>query len=553
MTRQFTRALGGVIIGLPYLAAAADASPFVTGTESAQFRVAREDNLPLSKDALFGDLPEEKPSGNDRSADAVPISKDALFGTVEDEVRPAASQEQHKLPDSKDALFGSDEKAEQPSTAQGASPQPDSKESLFGSAPPLPALKQVRPLAKSQPIRGYFQTELARAYERPEHWSKLQGRVEMGTQGRLSQGLQWKVSGRLDYNAIYDLTDFYQPQVSDDQRAEFQLRETYLDVPAGDWEWRLGRQHIVWGEMVGLFFADVVSAKDLREFILPDFQVLRIPQWAARAEYFKDDFHAELIWIPIPSYDNVGKPTDFSKPGSGSDFYPYPPSSVPMTILSEDKPSNSLRHGNIGIRLSQLTDGWDLSGFYYTSMNNYPTWYRDPVVKTTFTPRHDRIWQAGATMAKDMVDFVLKAEAVYTNGRRPNLVTDLVDSDGVVKQNTLDWAVGLDFNPDTSTRVNTQLYQSYTFKHNADTIPEQAETGVSLLVNRKLPQNWQAELLVVHSLNRSDWMARPKAIWGFQPNWKLTFGLDIFGGPIDGLFGQYDSQDRAYLEVRYDY
>jgi hypothetical protein len=54
----------------------------------------------------------------------------------------------------------------------------------------------------------------------------------------------------------------------------------------GNWEFRLGRQHVVWGELVGAFVADVVSARDMREFILPEpeLQMLRIPQWAARAE-----------------------------------------------------------------------------------------------------------------------------------------------------------------------------------------------------------------------------------------------------------------------------
>ena len=51
--------------------------------------------------------------------------------------------------------------------------------------------------------------------------------------------------------------------------------------------------------MVGLFFGDVVSALDLREFVLPDFETIRIPQWAARAEYFNSNFHADLIWLPF--------------------------------------------------------------------------------------------------------------------------------------------------------------------------------------------------------------------------------------------------------------
>ena len=43
---------------------------------------------------------------------------------------------------------------------------------------------------------------------------------------------------------------------------------------------------------------------------------LRIPQWAARASYNKNDNNLDLLWIPVPTFDNIGKP--------GADFYPYP-------------------------------------------------------------------------------------------------------------------------------------------------------------------------------------------------------------------------------------
>ena len=512
-------------LGITCLAIAVSASASAdAGDWSDSVRLAaRDDGLPLSKDALFDVAAEGKNEAPQSTGkEALPDSKDALFG-----VEPVTGKAAETLPESKSVLFEENTAA--------AKPKKDETQAYSPS-----------------PLRGYFQTELARTIANPDHWSKVMGRLELGTQGRFGKGVQWKLSGRLDYNAVYDLTDFYQSQVRHDQRAEFQLRETYLDFSAWDWDWRLGRQHVVWGEMVGLFFADVVSAKDLREFILPDFQVLRIPQWAARAEYFKDDFHAEVVWIPVPSYDEIGKPRNFLAPGGGADFYPYP-LPIPATILSDDKPSARLGHGNAGLRLTQLTNGWDISGFYYSSMSSSPTFYQ--FTPGTLTPRHDRIWQLGGTLAKDLRDVVLKAEVVYTDGRRFNLtnVVALDPSGGVVKQNTLDWAVGLDFNPGSDTRVNTQLFQRYFFDHNPNIIPDKTENGFSLLVSHNFQNDWKAEALLVHSLNRRDWMFRPKASWGFQPNWKLSFGLDLFGGPITGLFGQYDAQDRAFTEVRYDF
>src|SRR4030095_12466352 len=106
---------------------------------------------------------------------------------------------------------------------------------------------------------------------------------------------------------IYQWSNFYPDPVKKDQRFNFLVGETYIDTTVSDWDLRLGRQQIVWGEVVGLFFADVVSAQDQRDFLLPSFDIIRIPQWAARAEYFHGDSHIELIWIPYPTYDEIGK------------------------------------------------------------------------------------------------------------------------------------------------------------------------------------------------------------------------------------------------------
>lgn len=487
------------------------------------------------------------------AAEEPPSSRDALFG-LEDE--GPASRAPEPPATSREALFGDLPPAgDSTATAPGAGPAAASREALFAAPGPAAAQAAGKSAAGSR-WHGFFQGEAAYTYASPGHWSKTLGRLELGTQGKLRPGVQYKLSGRVDYNPVYDLNDFYQSRVARDQRAEFHIRETYLDFSAASLDWRVGRQHVVWGEMVGLFFADVVSAKDMREFVLPDFQILRIPQWAARAEYFKDDFHAEMVWIPFPSYDEIGK-AQWPGSGHGADFYPYPldPKRYPAQILSDQKPGTRLAHGNFGARLSMLKDGWDVSGFYYTSMDSTPTFHWTGPF--TITPRHARIRQVGGTLAKDFRDFVLKAEAVYTNGRRYNLLTvnpAAPPADGgVVRQNTLDWAVGLDFNPTSDTRVNTQLFQRYFFDHDPNIIPDRAESGASLLLSHGFSNRWQAEALLVHSLNRRDWMFRPKAIWNFQPNWKVTFGLDVFGGPTTGLFGRYDQCDRGYVELRHDF
>ncbi len=416
-----------------------------------------------------------------------------------------------------------------------------SKSALFDDDEPASANKPPPTVG----WKGFAQGEFARAYRDPEHWTKERLLVDLSRQGRFSDQVKWKIGGRFVYDAAYDRSTYYPSPVRDDQRSYFELRENYLDVGAGDWEFRLGRQHVVWGEMVGLFFADVVSAKDMREFILPEFEVLRIPQWAARAEYFKNDWHAELLWIPLPSFDRIGKP--------GAEFYPYP-LPVAASYLNEDRPVHKLGNTNFGFRLSQLKDGWDISGFYYHSVDAAPSFYRvsTPTMPLVFQPRHDQIDQLGGTLAKDLGTMVLKGEVVYTDGRKFN-VTRLSQENGLVRQNTLDYALGLDVPLPSEARLNLQFYQRVFFAHDADIIPNRYESGASILLNGKLASSLEAQALFIHSLNRSDWLFRPRLAWDFQSNWRFMLGADIFGGPPTGLFGRYDNNDRVYTEMRYSF
>lgn len=430
---------------------------------------------------------------------------------------------------------------------------PLGKGSLFGDdkeIPDKPSEKAAAYTGRGTGLKGLVQFELARTIDSPVHWSKMRTRAEVGSQGTLGEGLKWKLGARFDVDGVYGYNDFYPGEVRRDQRFRFALRENYVDFSAGTWDFRLGRQHVVWGEMVGLFFADVVSARDMREFILPEFEMLRIPQWAGRAEYFKDDFHAELLWVPVASYDEIGKP--------GAEFYPVQPAPPGFASVyrNEVRPARSLAHGNYGIRLSTLRNGWDVSGFYYRSMDNVPAFRREVVLAPTpafiFEPRHERISQVGGTLAKDFGSVVLKGEVVYTRGRQFTVLR-LTDDDGLVQKNSLDWAVGLDFSLPAETRFNVQLFQRAFSAHDPDMIPKKRESGYSLYLTSKLSDRVEAHALLISSLERNDWLFRPKLTWNFEKNWRALLGADLFKGPPLGLFGIYDSRDRLYTEVRYSF
>jgi hypothetical protein len=442
-----------------------------------------------------------------------PLSKDALFGT------PSAPADKAEAP-SKDALFGSP-----------------------GAPAEKPAVK----------VSGMLDGLGAYTYSDPSHWSRGVGRLGLAAQGAFSEDVKWKLSGRVDGDVVYATSGFYLEPVKRNQRFSAIWGENYLDVSAGAWDFRFGAQQIIWGEVVGLFFADVVSAKDTREFLLPSFDLIRIPQWAARAEYFAGDSHVELIWIPIPTFDRIGKP--------GADFYPAPlPSPTPAAVAAlfndPQTPSRSLSNSNFGVRANTLVSGWDVAAFYYRSLSTQPTFYRldtgSPAQPFVFQPRFDRIWQFGGTVSKDLGEMVLRAEAVYTNGQGYSVTAPSVPQ-GVVQRSTFDYIVSVEFALPADTRLNVQGFQRVFHGGGSDLVVRNDGFGASIFVSTKWTDALEPQILWLQNFDHAGGLVRPRLNWMAAKNATIAFGVDVFVGPGDGFFGRYNNRDRVYSEIRYDF
>jgi hypothetical protein len=249
------------------------------------------------------------------------------------------------------------------------------------------------------------------------------------------------------------------------------------------------------------------------------------------------------------TYDEIGK--------LGIDFYPFVtdiPAGFSRQILRERKPQG-IDISAVGLRLSYLISGWDLSGFYYTALDSSPAFFRRisaaPVPTVIFRPDHERIHQLGATVSKDFGSFVFKGEAIYTWDRWFS-VTNIGDSDGVARQNFLDYIFGVEFPLPRESRLNVQFFQRVFTTHDEDIIPRKVESGMTFLASTKLfNEKVEPELLMIQSLNRTDWMTRFKVTWNFRENWRFVVGTAFFGGPDLGFWGRFDKSDRVFTELRY--
>jgi hypothetical protein len=442
-----------------------------------------------------------------------------------------------------------------PPAAPAAAPSPDADIPVPppAAAPAISLPEAATGGTEAFKLFGSYQLEGAYTTPAPAHGSKFKSLIEAGVSGAPAEGIRWKLSGRFWYDAIYDVTGFYPRRVRDDARLFYDFRETYLDVSLGDFDIRAGRQQIVWGEVVGLFFADVVSARELHEFLARDLEYIRIPQWALRVEWTKGDLHAEAIGIPYMTYDRIGVP--------GGDYYPSPPpppAGSNQVILDERIPPHTLANGSYGARVSFLAGGFDTAFFYYDSVDVSPAFSRTilPGLVPTFvyTPDHARIRQGGLTVAKDLGPVVLKTEAIYTTGRRLP-VTRLSDADGLVAQNMVDAVVAVEYPFAQGARANVQLFTRGIFDRDPDLFAAPAfDPGASVDVSAKaFDDRLEAEILGVTSFKDQGWMTRFHLLWSFDKNLRLGIGADAFGGPQTGFFGRYKQSKRYIGEFRYSF
>jgi hypothetical protein len=419
----------------------------------------------------------------------------------------------------------------------------------FSISAGLASLSSAQSSTAKSPIdfTANIQTEVARILNEPDRWSTLRLALDIGATAKFGEDVRARIVGQVSGNIAPSVEDNYYPfAVRKDQRFNAAVREAFVEMPLGSINARIGKQYINWGEAVGVFVADVVNARDLREFLLPDFDQLRIGQWATRFDWQGDDKSAELVWIPVPTYDKIG--------AFGGDYYPIPFNSATQSlqIANRVKPSTALSNSNIGIRGGILKDGWDVAAFYYRSSD------RETVFASSLNTRGpvatpivgNRISQVGATLSKDVEFAVLKSEVVYTHGK--SLSTVAASIAGFAKHSTLDWLVGLDIPiPESEARLNLQAIQRIVLNHDANLVSPKNQSYASLQFTYPSGK-WEASLLAIAGLNQSERLLRPKLIYKATKNTRISLGADFFSGSESGLLGQFENKDRVYLRVKHN-
>ena len=337
---------------------------------------------------------------------------------------------------------------------------------------------------------------------------------------------------------------------------DFNMREIYLDLYFDNFDIRVGKQQIVWGKADGVFITDIVSPLNLNEFLLPDFDEIRIGVYAAKIDYYFGNSSIEAIWKPIYAGNEF--------PGPGSIWYKPPEFPAPPTFdYSKEKTDPSLENSEVYLKyaLSSSAIDFDLMGAYtwdatpgmYTEKQFEMDSMGNPVLTgLLITPEHHRLYVAGGSFTSTIKSFVLRGEAAYYNGKYFQTADPTADG-ALIQKNYLHYVVGLDYGIG-NLKLSAQFIQKYIMDYNDFIVEEEFGNTMTFLARYDaMRETLHLELFSYVGLNYGDALIRPKVTYDFSDSFSILLGSNIFVGDERGMFGRYDDNSMIYTKIKYNF
>ncbi len=335
----------------------------------------------------------------------------------------------------------------------------------------------------------------------------------------------------------------------------FSLREAYLDLYFDNFDLRVGKQQIVWGKADGVFITDIVSPKNLFQFLLPEFDEIRVGVVGAKFDYYIGDNTFELVWLPVFS------PTIL--PSSNSLWSPKLSFNIPPTFdYSKQNVNASFENSEVFAKYSALTTFADFELMAGYMWDDDPTMYSSLSpngsggMNLTLTPEHKRISLAGGSFSTTLGPLVLRGEGAYYFGKYFNTSNPMVNN-GTIKKDYIHYMIGTDFTL-FDIKFSTQFIQKAIIDYEEVIVPnslfkDDFNNMMTFLARYStLNETLDLEFFSYYDFEYAGALIRPRMLYDYSDAINIQFGANIFTG-TEGMFGQYNKNDMIYGKIIYSF
>lgn len=330
--------------------------------------------------------------------------------------------------------------------------------------------------------------------------------------------------------------------VDADSELEIGIREAYADLYFDEFDLRVGKQAIVWGQAEGAFITDIVSPRDLRSFILADFREIRQGVFSFKADYYAGPYVFEGIWIPL------FVPTVF--PDSTS-IWAQSPSG--FTVSAAELPDRSLSNSEWFGKVSYFGPkaNWEIMGGY--------TWTDEPYLLGFSSPgnasqEYGRYTIVGGSFSTQAGPVVVRSETAVSLDKPFSALS--LPSLSVERHDQIQSLVGLDWRL-WGIEMSSQYIVTAITGYDGTLVSQGTEVAeVDQILTLRLQDTYLSDRLTARifgyfSLDSFDLLLRPYLSWSFEDGVLLEGGAEVFLGDDDGYFGKFADNSLGYLSLRW--
>lgn len=336
----------------------------------------------------------------------------------------------------------------------------------------------------------------------------------------------------------------YEDRLEPDSESKLELREFILSREADDYSLKLGRQQVVWGKTDGLRLLDVINPLELREFILVRYSDSRIPLWMVNALWYPGDDTVQALVIPDIRHHRLADP--------GSRFYiaPSVPAGMGVSSRALETPPTNLNNTQYALKWAGQRGAWELTLNAFYGWTQAPIYFYHLLSPTSLElqPALRRQRLLGASGDRPFGRSVFRFETVYTPDDY-RAVNDPTAVGGFRRQRRLSLALGLDWYWG-EWLISPQWFQQRLIQPDPQLQGPQSESYTSLLIHRKLMQDrLELEIFYLYGNSNGDRWFAPSLHYQIAGRYTLGLKADLFQGPANSLFGQFDNNDRILFSL----
>ncbi|MCP4024406.1 MAG: hypothetical protein GY729_21365 [Desulfobacteraceae bacterium] len=326
---------------------------------------------------------------------------------------------------------------------------------------------------------------------------------------------------------------------------EGSVRELYLQAGYDDFSVKLGNQIIVWGKADTAAITDVVSPRDLSEFIFLELEDARFGQFMLSSDIYWDIANLFVFISPFPDTDR--------EPDIGTRYFRTLPD-LDSYAINENKPEfGDLEYG---LRLSKTLEKTELSFMAGRFFANAPVYGHNgafendmPILRKDFAEYN----MAGAAVSYAMQSFLLKFEGAFKN----NFPLQGLDENNyytIVASDIFDAMAGLEYNANDRYLLTFELSNRHIFG-NMSTLPATDRDSTSFYfayLKNFFNDTLEFEYIFYYHIQDEN------LFHDFQLTYDVTDNIEVKGSLAlfnmqdkDSILWQYKDEDRITFEIRY--